>query len=72
MTTETTSPPKPDPRSPKPRGVIGRIMGARAFTLRAVEFGYYHVLLSTVDRVSRLPRNTKVPEAMRLYRETSR
>jgi hypothetical protein len=26
-------------------------------------------LLSTVDRVSRLPRNTTVPEAMRLYRE---
>lgn len=42
---------------------------AAALTLRTVEFGYYHVLLTAVDRVSRLPRNTTVPEAMRLYRE---
>lgn len=50
-------------------GIIVRIKNAAALTLRALEFGYYHVLLSTVDRVSRLPRNTTVPEAMRLYRE---
>lgn len=49
--------------------ILDRIKRAAALTLRAVEFGYYHVLLSTVDRVSRLPRNTTVPEAMRLYRE---
>ncbi len=49
--------------------ILDRITRAAALTLRAVEFSYYHVLLSTVDRVSRLPRNTTVPEAMRLYRE---
>lgn len=49
--------------------ILDRIKRAASLTLRAVEFGYYHVLLSTVDRVSRLPRNTTVPEAMRLYRE---
>ncbi|MCK6587275.1 MAG: helix-turn-helix domain-containing protein, partial [Polyangiaceae bacterium] len=49
--------------------ILDRIKRAAALTFRAVEFGYYHVLLSTVDRVSRLPRNTTVPEAMRLYRE---
>jgi transposase len=49
--------------------LIDRIKRAASLTLRAVEFGYYHVLLSGVDRISRLPRNTTVPEAMRLYRE---
>ncbi|NNC02710.1 helix-turn-helix domain-containing protein [Corallococcus exiguus] len=54
---------------PKPVGlsVVNRIM--RALTLRAVDFGYYHLLLTTVDCVSRLPRNTTMPEAARLYRE---
>jgi hypothetical protein len=37
--------------------------------LRSLEFGFYHCLLSAVDRVSRLPRNTTMPEAARLYRE---
>ena len=36
---------------------------------RAIEFSCYHVLLSLVDRVSRLPRDGVMPEAMRLYRE---
>jgi hypothetical protein len=36
---------------------------------RSLEFGFYHCLLSVVDRVSRLPRNTTMPEAARLYRE---
>lgn len=50
-------------------GIIDRIKSAASLTLRTVEFGFYHVLLSTVDRVSRLPRNTTMPEAARLYRE---
>ncbi len=50
-------------------GIIDRIKSAALLTLRTVEFGFYHVLLSTVDRVSRLPRNTTMPEAARLYRE---
>jgi transposase len=37
--------------------------------LRSLEFGFYHCLLSAVDRVSRLPRHTTIPEAARLYRE---
>ncbi|GAC1299769.1 MAG: hypothetical protein NVSMB1_26400 [Polyangiales bacterium] len=37
--------------------------------LRTAEFLFYHLLLSLVDRVSRLPRDTTMPEAMRLYRE---
>lgn len=40
-----------------------------ALVLRTAEFVFYHLLLSLVDRVSRLPRDTTVPEAMRLYRE---
>lgn len=36
---------------------------------RSLEFGFYHCLLSAVDRVSQLPRNTTMPEASRLYRE---
>lgn len=42
---------------------------AASLTVRAAEFGFYHVLITTVDRVSRLPRNTMMPEAARLYRE---
>lgn len=49
--------------------IIDSIKRAAALALRAVEFGYYHVLLTTVDCVSRLPRNTTMPEAARLYRE---
>ena len=37
--------------------------------LRTAEFLFYHLLLAGVDRVSRLPRDTTIPEAMRLYRE---
>ncbi len=37
--------------------------------LRAAEFLFYHILLTLVDRVSRLPRDGAMPEAMRLYRE---
>ena len=40
-----------------------------ALLVRTAEFLFYHLLLSIVDRVSRLPRNTMMPEAMRLYRE---
>jgi hypothetical protein len=50
-------------------GIIDRIKRAASLTLRAVEFGFYHVLLSTVDRVSRLPRHTTMPEVARLDRE---
>lgn len=73
MTTETrpSDPSKPARQRSKPRGggLLDRIKSAASLTLRAVEFGYYHLLLSTVDRVSRLPRNTTMPEAARLYRE---
>jgi hypothetical protein len=40
-----------------------------ALVLRATEFLLYRVLLSLVDRATRLPRGATVPEAMRLYRE---
>ena len=60
--TEVTVPDCFSPSAPEPSA-------RRALTLRAVEFGDYPIFLSTVDRVSRLPRNTTVPEAMRLYRE---
>jgi transposase InsO family protein len=45
------------------------LKSAASLTVRATEFGFYHVLITTVDRVSRLPRNTMMPEAARLYRE---
>lgn len=66
----TTSSLPPDPR-PKPRalGIFGHLKGAASLTLRAVEFGFYHALLSTVDRVARLPRNTTMLEAAALSRE---
>jgi hypothetical protein len=54
---------------PRTLDLLGRIKGAASLTLRAVEFGFYHLLLTTVGRVSRLPRNTTMPEAARLYRE---
>jgi len=37
--------------------------------LRTIEFMFYHLLLSAVDRVARLPRTTMLPEAARLYRQ---
>ena len=40
-----------------------------ALLARTAEFLFYHLLLAIADRVSRLPRNTMMPEAMRLYRE---
>jgi transposase len=51
------------------RGLWSVLSSAASLTLRAVEFGFYRLLLTTVDRVSRLPRNTTMPEAARLYRE---
>jgi hypothetical protein len=39
------------------------------FLLRALEFAFYHLLICLVDRLSRLPRDSCPPEAMRLYRE---
>ena len=45
------------------------IMIVFALVIRTAEFLFYHLLLSAVDRVSRLPRDTTIPEAMRLYRE---
>ena len=33
------------------------------------EFIFYHVLLTIVDRVARLPHTTMLPEAARLYRQ---
>jgi len=36
---------------------------------RTFEFLFYHLLLSLVDRVARLPRTTMLPEAARLYRQ---
>ncbi len=57
----------------KPRmlDLLGPIRGAALLTLRAVEFGFYHLLLTALDRASRLPRNTTMPEAARLYRENT-
>jgi hypothetical protein len=40
-----------------------------ALALRTTEFLFYHLLISLVDRVNRLPRDGVMPEAMRLYRE---
>ena len=39
------------------------------FLLRTLEFTVYHLLICLVDRLSRLPRNSCPPDAMRLYRE---
>ena len=47
----------------------GRSPRVFALALRTTEFFFYHLLLSLVDRVSRLPRDGVEPEAMRLYRE---
>ena len=40
-----------------------------SLALRSAEFLFFHLLLSLVDRVSRLPRASVVPDAVRLYRE---
>lgn len=40
-----------------------------SLAFRTFEFLFYHVLLSLVDRVARLPRTTMLPEAARLYRQ---
>jgi hypothetical protein len=37
--------------------------------LRTLELTFYHLLICFVDRVSRLPRTSVPPDAMRLYRE---
>jgi len=39
------------------------------FLLRTLEFAFYHLLICFVDRLSRLPRDSCPPDAMRLYRE---
>jgi hypothetical protein len=46
-------------------------MESRVLSLlhRSLEFGFYHCLLSAVDRVSQLPRNTTMLDAARLYRD---
>ena len=38
-------------------------------SFHALEFLAYHLIISVVDRVSRLPRNSTPPEMMRLLRE---
>ncbi len=40
-----------------------------SLAIRTAEFVFYHLLLTFVDRVSGLPRDMTVPEAMRTYRE---
>lgn len=62
-------PPKPPSRRFRARGLWDTLKSAASLTVRAAEFGYYHVLITAVDHVSRLPRNTMMPEAARLYRE---
>ena len=37
--------------------------------LRTLELTFYHLLICFVDRLSRLPRTSVPPDAMRLYRE---
>ena len=71
MSATTTSSEKQGPSTRAPHGlsICDRVSRFVSLAGRALEFAAYHVLLSTVDRVSRLPRNTTVPEAMRLYRE---
>lgn len=64
-TRATTSRPHRKPS----RGLWSVLSSAASLTLRVVEFGFYHLLQTTVDPVSRLPRNTTMPEAARLYRE---
>jgi transposase-like protein len=49
--------------------LVGSIAPVFSLLFRALEFFFYHLLLTAVDRVSRLPRGTMLPEAMRLYRE---
>jgi hypothetical protein len=39
------------------------------FLLRTLEFTFYQLLICFVDRLSRLPRDSCPPDAMRLYRE---
>ena len=34
-----------------------------------IEFLFFHVLITIMDRISRLPRHSTPPELMRLYRE---
>lgn len=53
-TRATTSRPHREPS----RGLWSVLSSAASHTLRAVEFGFYHLLITTVDRISRLPRNT--------------
>jgi hypothetical protein len=36
---------------------------------RSIEFFFYHVLITSVDRVSALPRETVLPDAERFWRE---
>ena len=39
------------------------------FLLRTLEIAFYHLLICFVDRLSRLPRASVPPDAMRLYWE---
>ena len=40
-----------------------------SLVFRTAQFTAYHLLVSAVDRISRLPRNSNPPEVMRLLRE---
>ncbi|ADO70244.1 hypothetical protein [Stigmatella aurantiaca] len=46
-----------------------RVVSAIDIMLRVIELAYYKALLTAVDRITRLPRTSTMPEAMRLYRE---
>ena len=40
-----------------------------SLVFRTFEFLFYDLLITFVDRVSRLPRNSTPPDAVRLYRQ---
>ena len=52
---------------PRERPARPRIVAT--LLLRTLEFTFYHLLICFVDRLSRLPRGSVPPDAMRLYRE---
>lgn len=57
------------PNREQSRGLWSVLSSAASLTLRAVEFGFYHLLITTVNRLLRLPRDTTKPDAVRLHRE---
>ncbi|MBN1959450.1 MAG: hypothetical protein JW841_00770 [Deltaproteobacteria bacterium] len=48
---------------------LGGLPSALFFLLRTSELIFYSTLLRFIDRITRLPRGTMIPEAMRLYCE---